>query len=228
MGLGTRSQELTQLGIERRTPPPLPLPAPLSTDEKLKALVGAFATLAGYGLTFVALLLAGLSGWVGCDQYFLLRSWSHTDAEIVNSELYSQVPRLGRRTQIPPKPIFGFRCTVRFQADGRLYESQADIGYQKSDWTEMNDWYLRFPAGSHTTIAYDPASPKRVKLAEDIWTSYAGAFVSLQYAGWLLLFGLPLLLISRGQRRQRQRALDRDWGSRAQSPPDSSQDGLPA
>ncbi len=112
-------------------------------------------------------------------------------------------------------PIFGFRCTVRFRANGRFYESQADIGYQKSARDEMNDWYRRFPEGSHTTIAYDPANPGRVKLVEDVWTSYAGPLVSLQYAAWLLLFGLPLLLISRRRRRQQQRALDRDLEAQA-------------
>jgi Protein of unknown function (DUF3592) len=211
VGTGYRPPGLIQLGIERRTPPPLPLPAPLSTDEKLKALVGAFATMAGYGLTFVALLLAGLSGWVGCDQYLLLRSWSRADAEIVNSELYSQVLRVGPRTQSPPKPIFGFRCTVRFQANGRLYESQADIGYEKSAKSEMIDWYLRFPSGSHTTIAYDPANPNRVKLAENFETAYAGALTTLGYAGWLFLFGFPLVLVSRRLRRQGQSTLDQDF-----------------
>lgn len=210
MDLGTRSQELTQLGIERRTPPPLPLPAPLSPHEKLKALLSAFATLAGYGLTFVALLLAGLSGWVGCDQYFLLRSWSRANAEIVNSELYSQVLRVGSRNP-NPKPIFGFRCTVRFQANGRLYESRADIGYQKSARDEMINWYLRFPAGGNTTIAYDPANPNRVKLAEDFQTAYAGALTTLGYAGWLSLFGFPLVLVSRKLRKQAQSALDQDF-----------------
>src|SRR5271157_4044576 len=105
MGLGTRSQELTQLGIERRTPPPLPLPE-LSTDEKLKAVLSLFATLGGYGLTFVAILLAVFGIWVGGDQYFLLRSWSRADAEIVNSELYSQVLHIHPGTQTRYSPIF--------------------------------------------------------------------------------------------------------------------------
>lgn len=206
-GTGYKPGGLIQLGIERHAPAPEPL-RQLSNDEQLKALISLFATLGGYGLTFVAILLGLLSVWVGCDQYFLLRSWGRADAEIVNSELYSQVLHINAQTR--RSPIFGFRCTVRFQANGRFYESQADVGYQKSARDEMNDWYLRFPAGSHTTIAYDPANPKRVKLAEDTWTSYAGPLVPLQYAGWLLLFGLPLLLISRRRRRQQQRALDRD------------------
>jgi hypothetical protein len=208
-GTGYKPGGLIQLGIERPAPVPEP-PLRLSADEQLKALLSLFATLGGYGMTFVAILLGLLSVWVGCDQYFLLRSWGRADAEIVNSELYSQVLRVGPSTQSPRKPIFGFRCTVRFQAKDRFYESQADIGYQKSARNEMNDWSLRLPAGGHTVIAYDPANPNRVKLAEDIWTSYAGPLVSLQYAGWLLLFGLPLLLISRRRRRQQERALDRD------------------
>jgi hypothetical protein len=209
MGLGTRPLELIQLGIERRTPPSLPLPQ-LTSDEKLKAQVGAFATLAGYGLTLCAILLALLGAWVACSQYLLLSSWSRADAEIVNSELYSQVLRVGPRNP-NPKPIFGFRCTVRFQANGRLYESRADIGYQKSAEDEMINFYLRFPAGRHTTIAYDPANPNSVKLAQDFETAYAGALTILGYAGWLFLFGFPLVLVSRKLRRQAQSALDQDF-----------------
>ena len=75
---------------------------------------------------------------------------------------------------------------------------------------EMIDWYLRFPAGGSTKIAYDPVNPNRVILAEDLQTSYAGALVIFGYAAWLLLFGLPLVLISRHLRKQAQIALDRD------------------
>jgi hypothetical protein len=207
MGLGTRSQELTQLGIERRTPPPLPLPAPLSTDEKLKALVGAFATMAGYGLTFVAFLLLLLGAWFACSQYSLLRSWGRADAEVISGEVYSDFTR-DTNGQAQSKPVYGFRCTVRFQANGRLFESQADIGYKNSAKSEMIDWYLRFPSGSHTTIAYDPANPNGVKLAEDSQTAYAGALTILRNAAWRMLFGLPLVLISRAFRKQQQRALD--------------------
>jgi uncharacterized protein DUF3592 len=201
MGLGTRPQELIQLGIERRTPPSLRLPQ-LTSDEKLKALLGAFATMAGYGMTVVAVLLLLISAWFACSQYFLLTSWSRADAEILNGVVYSDFIRNHTSAQTQWHPVFGFRCTVRFQANGRLYESQADIGYMKSAKDEMIDWYLRFPAGGHTAIAYDPANPSRVKLAKDLRTSYAGALTILGYAGWLLLFGLPMVLVSRELRRQ--------------------------
>ena len=201
MGLGTRPQELIQLGIERRTPPPPPLPQ-LTSDEKLKALLGAFATMAGYGMAVVAILLLVLSVWFACSQYFLLGSWVRTDAEILNGVVYSEVIRNHTSAQTQFRPVYGFRCTVRFQANGRFYESQADIGYMKSAEDEMIDWYLRFPAGGNTKIAYDPANPSRVKLVEDLRTSYAGALTILGYAGWLLLFGLPMVLVSRRLRRQ--------------------------
>jgi Protein of unknown function (DUF3592) len=204
-GTGYNPGELIQLGIERHTRAPEP-PPQLSTDQQLKAVLSLFAILGGYGLTFVAILLGLLGVWVGCDQYFLLRSWSRADAEIANSELYSEVLHTSRQTR--RSPIFGFRCTVRFQVNGRFYESQADIGYQKSARNEMDDWYLRFPVGGHTAIAYDPANPNRVRLVEDVWTAYAGPLVSLQYAGWLLLFGLPLMIVSRRLRKQHERDLD--------------------
>jgi hypothetical protein len=211
VGTGYRPPELIQLGIERRTPPPLPLPAPLSTDEKLKALVAAFATMAGYGLTFVAILLLLLGAWVACRQYSVLSSWGRADAEVISGEVYSDFIRNDTGAQTQSRPVYGFRSTVRFQANGHLYESQADIGYKKSAKSEMIDWYLRFPSGSHTVIAYDPVSPNRVKLAENFETAYAGALTTLEYAGWLLLCGCPLVLVSRKLRRQRQRALDQDF-----------------
>jgi hypothetical protein len=65
-------------------------------------------------------------------------------------------------------------------------------------------------AGGQTASAYDPANPDRVRLVEDFWTSYAAPLASLRYAAWLFLFGLPLVLISRALRRQRQRARDHD------------------
>ena len=200
-GTGYRPPELIQLGIERRTPPSLPLPQ-LTSDEKLKALLGAFATMAGYGMTVVAILLLVLSVWFACGQYFLLSSWSRADAEVLNGVVYSDFTHYESRAQTRIRPVYGFRCTVRFHANGRLYESQADIGYKKSAKDEMIDWYLRFPAGGHTAIAYDPANPSRVKLVEDFRTSYAGALTILGYAGWLLLFGLPMVLVSRELRRQ--------------------------
>lgn len=200
-GTGYRPPELIQLGIERRTPPSLPLPQ-LTSDEKLKALLGALATLGGYGMTFVAIVLLVLSAWFACGQYFLLSSWRRADAEILNAVVYSEVIRNHTSAQTQFRPVYGFRCTVRFQANGRLYESQADIGYMKSAKDETTDWYLRFPAGGNTKIAYDPANPSRVKLVEDLRTSYAGALTILGYAGWLLLFGLPMVLVSRELRRQ--------------------------
>jgi Protein of unknown function (DUF3592) len=206
-GTGYRPGGLIELGIERLAPAPAPLPQ-LSTDEKLKALLSLFATLGGYGMTFLAILLGLLSAWIACNQYFLLSSWGRTEAEIASSEVYSDVLRTDTSAQTRPSPIFGFHCTVRFQASGRLYESQADIGYKKSAKTEMIDWYLRFPAGGHTAIAYDAADPSRIKLVEDFWTSYAAPLASLQYVGWLLLFGLPLVVISRRLRRQQQRSMD--------------------
>jgi hypothetical protein len=209
MELGTRSQELIQLGIERRTPPPLSVPQ-LTSDEKLKQVLGACATLAGYGTTVVAIVLLVLSAWLACSRYSLLSSWVRTDAEILNGVVYSDFIHTESRAQTQFRPVFGFRCTVRYQAKGRLYESPADIGYEKAAKSEMINWFLRFPAGSHTTIAYDPVNPGRVVLAEDLRTSYAGALTTLGYAAWLLLFGLPLLLISWQWRRQVRTALDHD------------------
>jgi hypothetical protein len=164
--------------------------------------------LGGYGMILVAVLLALLSAWVAGKQYSLLSSWSRADAEIANSELYSDVIHQHNGDQTRLSPVFGFRCSVRFQANGRSYESQADIGYEKSAKDEMIDWHLRFPAGSHTIIAYDPANPSRVKLAEDFQTSYAAPLASSRYAAWILLFGLPMALISRELRRQQRCALE--------------------
>ncbi len=209
MPTGYNPGGLIQLEIERRTPPPLPLPQ-LTSDEKLKALFSAFATMAGYGSTFVAILLLVLSAWFACSRYSLLSSWVRTDAEILNGAVYSDFTHYETRAQTRIQPVFGFRCTVRFQANGRVYEAPADIGYKKSSKSEMIDWYLRFPAGGSTKIAYDPVDPNRVILAEDLRTSYAGALVIFGYAAWLLLFGLPLVLISRYLRKQAQIALDRD------------------
>ena len=209
MGLGTRPEEPIQLGIEPRPPAPPP-PPPLSTDEQLKALLSLLTTLGGYGMVFCASVLAVLGIWVACNQYSLLNSWRRTDAEIVNSAVYSELLQSNTRSQTRPSPIFGFHCTVRFQANGRPYESQADIGYKKSARSEMLDWYQRFSSGSHTTIAYDPGNPSRVKLAEDFQTSYAAPLATLGYAGWLLLFGLPMVWISRKLRRQQQNNLESD------------------
>jgi hypothetical protein len=161
--------------------------------------------MAGYGMVFCATALAVLGTWVACNQY-----WRRTDAEIVNSAVYSEFLQSNTRSQSRPSPIFGFHCTVRFQSNGRPYESQADIGYKKSARSEMIDWYQRFSSGSHTTIAYDPGNPSRVKLAEDFQTSYAAPLATLGYAGWLLLFGLPMVLISGKLRRQQQRNLESD------------------
>ena len=159
-GTGYRPGGIIELGIERRAPAPAPLP-PLSTDEKLEALLGLLTTLGGYGITAVATLLALLSAWVACNQYFLLSSWGRTGAEIVSGEVYTDGLRNNTGTQTRPSPILGFRCTVRFQANGRLYESQADIGYKESAKSEMIDWYLRFPAGGSTAIAYARRIPAR-------------------------------------------------------------------
>ncbi|HEV3206057.1 MAG TPA: DUF3592 domain-containing protein [Terriglobales bacterium] len=209
MGLGTRPEEPIHLGIEPRPSAPPP-PPPLSTDVQLKALVSLLTALGGDGMVFCATALAVLSTWVACNQYSLLSSWRRTDAEIVTSAVYSEFLQSNTRSQTRPSPIFGFHCTVRFQANGRPYESQADIGYKKSARSEMIDWYQRFSSGRHTTIAYDPGNPSRVKLAEDFQTSYAAPLATLGYAGWLLLFGLPMVLISGKLRRQQQRNLESD------------------
>jgi hypothetical protein len=145
-------------------------------------------------MVFCATVLAVLGTWVACNQYSPLNSWRRTDAEIVNSAVYSELLQSNTRSQTRPSSIFGFHCTVRFQANGRPYESQADIGYKKSARSEMIDWCQRFSSGSHTTIAYDPGNPSRVKLAEDFQTSYAA----------------PMVWISRKLRRQQQNNLESD------------------
>ena len=165
----------------------------------------------GYGPTFVAILLRLLDAWVACSQYSVLSSWGRANAEVISGEVYSDFIRHDTSAQAQSRPVYGFRCTVRFQANGRLYESRADIGYEKSAKSEMIDWYLRFPSGSHTTIAYDPANPNSVKLVENFETAYTGALTTLGYAGWLFLFGFPLVLVSRRLRRQGQSTLDQDF-----------------
>jgi hypothetical protein len=158
--------------------------------------------MAGYGSTLVAILLLVLSAWFACSRYSLLSSWVRTDAEILNGDVYSDFTHYETRAQTRIQPVFGFRCTVRFQANGRLYEAPADIGYKKSSKSEMIDCYLRFPAGGSTKIAYDPVDPNRVILAEDLRTSYAGA---------LVIFAVP---ISSERLTQSQLASVRSWPER--------------
>ena len=110
-GTGYRPGGIIELGIERRAPAPAPLP-PLSTDEKLEALLGLLTTLGGYGIAAVATLLALLSAWVACNQYFLLSSWGRTGAEIVSGEVYTDGLRNNTGTQTRPSPFLDF--VVRF------------------------------------------------------------------------------------------------------------------
>jgi hypothetical protein len=61
----------------------------------------------------------------------------------------------------------------------------------------MWNWSIRFPAGTYTTIAYDPSDPGRTLFAGNFTTAYARVIFASRFAALVLFAGVCALWLSR-------------------------------
>lgn len=125
----------------------------------------------------------------------MLSSWTSAPGEVVSAEVYSNVDHVSN----PPVALFGFRCMVSFIEQGRSRLAPLDFGSLSSNPNEAERWYQRFPKGSQIRIVFDPSDPGRLRFAGDYQVSYLGPIRALQLAGWLLLAGVPAVMMSKRQ-----------------------------
>jgi hypothetical protein len=162
----------------------------------------------GFFLTTAALGALVVSGLMALTQYNLLSSWARAQARIVSSELYStQYWANGARSTMGYwHTSYGFRCIVEYTANGRRYESTADLGLRTTGVGAVARWPERLPPGTSVVVAYDPADPTQVRLAGDYRMTYAKALIGMPMEPWMLLAGVTLLSISRRLLRSADKA----------------------
>lgn len=149
-------------------PPPLRRPG-----QTLKVLAAALF------LAFVLplLLLAALLAW---HQYRILTTWPAVDAVVTRAEVTTSASHASR----PPATSYGGRFSFRYTANGRVYQSSADLGYNSSRQSDIERWMAQIPAGSHQRIRYDPSNPANISLVTDYTPkSFAVSFTLAKWAG---------------------------------------------
>ncbi len=153
-------------------PPPLRRPG-----QTLKVLAAALF------LAFVLplVLLAGLLAW---HQYRILATWPAVDALVTKAEVITSASHASR----PPVASYGGRFSFRYTANGRVYESSADLGYNSSQRSDIERWMAQMPGGSHQRIRYDPSHPSNISLAVNYTPrAYAAPFALAKWAGIVAL-----------------------------------------
>jgi hypothetical protein len=178
----------TYLQIEKRPQPAL-VKSPMSQAQKIGALLRLF----GWAAVFFASALLLLGGLGGFSQLWVLNSWTKTEGQVVNAEVYSDTDHVSN----PPVTLYGVRCVVSFIAQGQSRVASLDFGNLSSKPAEADQWSQRFPQGSRISIVFDPADPSRLRSAGDYPASYLGPIRALELAGWLLLLGVPAVLASK-------------------------------
>jgi hypothetical protein len=124
------------------------------------------------------LFLAGLLAW---HQYRILTTWPAVDAVVTSVDWTTTTSHTSRQ----PIISYGARFTFRYTAQGRVYDSSADLGYHSSIRSDVEHWMAQMPAGSHQLIRYNPHNPANISLAVDYTPrSFAAPYYSLaKWAG---------------------------------------------
>jgi len=133
------------------------------------------------------LFLAGLLAW---HQYRILTTWPAVDAVVAKSDWTSTRTHNSR----PPITSYGARLTFRYTAQGRVYDSSADLGYNSSIRSDIERWLAQMPVGSHQRIRYDPHNPAHISLAVDSTRrSFAAPYTLAKWAGLVAAICVILL-----------------------------------
>ena len=132
------------------------------------------------------LFLAGLLAW---HQYRILTTWPAVDAVVAKSDWTSTRTHNSR----PPITSYGARLTFRYTAQGRVYDSSADLGYNSSIRSDIERWLAQMPVGSHQRIRYDPHNPAHISLAVDYTPrSFAAPYTLAKWAAIIAAVGVFL------------------------------------
>ncbi|HKW25317.1 MAG TPA: DUF3592 domain-containing protein [Terriglobales bacterium] len=138
------------------------------------------------------LFLAGLLAW---HQYRILTTWPAVDAVVTKMDWTTTTTHTSRQ----PIASYGARFTFRYTAQGHLYDSSADLGYNSSVRSDIEHWMAQMPAGSHQRIRYDPRNPAHISLAVDYAPhSFAAPYTLAKWAG--LVAAICVLLFWLGWR----------------------------
>jgi Protein of unknown function (DUF3592) len=194
--------DLVTLSGEGR-PYSTPTPDPLTPQQQSRAAIAAFATLIAFGCTLCTAVLLAFTAWFTYRLHDTLTTWPHTQAEVLHTEVYSQRIDATRPYSQSPRPtVYGFRSQVSYSVASHPYQSPVDIGYQKSDPSDLSSWSSRIHPGDRIEIAYSPVDPTHIRFAGDFLTAYAPALLLLRWVAWLVAIGALAAIISRKLRPQ--------------------------
>lgn len=126
-------------------------------------------------------LLAGLLAW---HQYRILTTWPAVDAVVTRAEVTTSASYASR----PPATSYGGRFSFRYTANGRVYESGADLGYNSPRQSDIERWMAQMPPGSHQRIRYDPSNPANISMVTEYTPkSFAVPFTLAKWAAIIAL-----------------------------------------
>ena len=123
------------------------------------------------------LFLAGLLAW---HQYRILTAWPAVDAVVARADWTSTTTHTSRQ----PITSYGARFTFRYTAQGRVYDSSAELGYRSTNRSDIERWLAQMPVGSHQRVRYDPHNPAHISLAVNHTSqSFAAPYTLAKWAG---------------------------------------------
>jgi hypothetical protein len=132
------------------------------------------------------LFLAALLGW---HQYRILTTWPAVDAVVARADWTSTTTHNSR----PPITYYGARFAFRYTAQGRLYDSSAELGYKSYLRSDIERWLAQMPVGSHQRIRYNPRNPAHISLAAQYTPrSFAAPYTLANWAG---IIGLVVVFL---------------------------------
>ena len=144
------------------------------------------------------LFLAGLLAW---HQYRILTTWPAVDAVVARVDWTSTTAQNSR----PPITSYGAHLTFRYTAQGRVYDSSAELGYNSSNRSDIERWLAQIPVGSHQRIRYDPHNPAHISLAVNHTPhSFAAPYTLAKWAA--IIAGVAVFLYGLGWRAGKREA----------------------
>jgi hypothetical protein len=190
------NSDLVSLSLEPRPAPPNP--APLTPGQQTQAAFSAVLKLLALGCALFTVALLLLSAWFIVSLHHTLAISPHVAARVLSTQVYSKDVRIGgNKGRVSPATVYGFRCTVIYQVASIEHQAEADIGYQKSDQSEILRWSDRIRTGDQIEIVYSPSEPSRIRFAGDFTIAYAPALLLLRWIAWLAAIGALAAVVSK-------------------------------
>jgi hypothetical protein len=206
------------IGVLSRARHPRAATHPLSTADPLRsraqferevntAIDGGVKVARRIGLTFAAIgiLLLAIGAWVLRSELETRTNWPLVDATVVASQVVAESSGSSSRGR---STLYKNAVTVRYEVDGRSYESTTRTATSTSSRSEAESWAADYQPGSVRQIAIMPGDPNVIRLESDTSADFVASAILLGLGTVFTLLGLALWKFIRPMPRK---SLEQIW-----------------